>query len=241
MMTVNEVSKLTGVSVRALQYYDNIGLLHPAEFTESGYRKYDDTSLQRLQQILLFRELEFSLKEIKAILENPDFNKDEAIEQQITLLSLKKEHLENLITFARGLKNLGVKSMDFSAFDTKKLDEYAKEAKEKWKDTAAYNEYSEKSKRRSKEAENAINCGLMSIFEEFGKIKNTEPDSIQAQEMVKRLQSYITENYYQCTPKILSSLGAMYSAGGDFTENIDAVGGEGTAVFATKAISVFCK
>ena len=65
MMTVNEVSKLTGVSIRALQYYDKIGLLHPAEYTEAGYRLYDDTALARLQSILLFRELEFPLKDIK--------------------------------------------------------------------------------------------------------------------------------------------------------------------------------
>ena len=68
MMTVNEVSKLTGVSIRTLQYYDNIGLLKPAEYTESGYRLYDDVALERLQQILLFRELEFPLKDIKDII-----------------------------------------------------------------------------------------------------------------------------------------------------------------------------
>ena len=68
MMTVNEVSKLTGVSIRTLQYYDNIGLLKPAEYTESGYRLYDDAALERLQQILLFRELEFPLKDIKDII-----------------------------------------------------------------------------------------------------------------------------------------------------------------------------
>ena len=67
MMTVNEVSKLAGVSIRTLQYYDSIGLLKPAEYTESGYRLYDDAAMERLQQILLFRELEFPLKEIKEI------------------------------------------------------------------------------------------------------------------------------------------------------------------------------
>ena len=90
MMTVNEVSKLTGVSIRALQYYDKIGLLHPAEYTEAGYRLYDDTALERLQQILLFRELEFSLKEIQSILQSPDFDRDRALDQQICLLTLKK-------------------------------------------------------------------------------------------------------------------------------------------------------
>ena len=142
MMTVNEVSKLTGVSIRALQYYDKIGLLHPAEYTEAGYRLYDDTALERLQQILLFRELEFSLKEIQSILQSPDFDRDRALDQQICLLTLKKEHIENLITFARGLKQVGGMNMDFSAFDTAKMDEYATKAKEKWQHTNAYQEYS---------------------------------------------------------------------------------------------------
>ena len=79
MMTVNEVSKLTGVSIRTLQYYDSIGLLKPVEYTESGYRLYDDTSLDRLQQILLFKELEFPLKEIKGIIDAPNFDRNKAL------------------------------------------------------------------------------------------------------------------------------------------------------------------
>lgn len=79
MMTVNEVSKLAGVSIRTLQYYDSIGLLKPAEYTESGYRLYDDAAMERLQQILLFRELEFPLKEIKEIVTRPDFDKKKAL------------------------------------------------------------------------------------------------------------------------------------------------------------------
>ena len=132
MMTVNEVSKLTGVSIRTLQYYDTIGLLKPIEYTESGYRLYDDTSLERLQQILLFKELEFPLKEIKKIIDAPNFDRNKALEQQIELLTMKKEHLENLISFARGIKGIGVKYMDFKVFDTTKIDEYSKRAKEQW-------------------------------------------------------------------------------------------------------------
>ena len=97
MMTVNEVSKLTGVSIRTLQYYDKIGLLHPAKYTEAGYRLYNDAALETLQQILLFRELEFPLKDIKEIISRPDFDRSKALEQQIKLLTLKKEHIENLI------------------------------------------------------------------------------------------------------------------------------------------------
>ena len=226
MMTVNEVSKLTGVSIRALQYYDKIGLLHPAEYTEAGYRLYDDTALERLQQILLFRELEFSLKEIQSILQSPDFDRDRALDQQICLLTLKKEHIENLITFARGLKQVGGMNMDFSAFDTAKMDEYATKAKEKWQHTNAYQEYTQKNKGRSKDAEEALARGLMLIFSDFGKCKDGDPALPEAQALVKRLQAYISENYYQCTPEILQTLGAMYGAGGEFTENIDKTGGK---------------
>ena len=135
MITVHEVSKLTGVSVRTLQYYDKIGLLHPAKYTDSGYRLYDDAALVKLQQILLFRELEFPLKDIKLIMDSPDFDYRKALEQQIDLLTLKKEHLENLLNLARGIKAIGVNKMDFTAFDTSKIDEYAEKAKASWGNT----------------------------------------------------------------------------------------------------------
>lgn len=241
MMTVNAVSKLTGVSIRALQYYDKIGLLHPAEYTEAGYRLYDNTALEKLQQIMLLRELEFSLKEIKSILQSPDFDRDKALEQQIELLTLKKKHLDNLITFARGLKQIGGRTMDFTAFDTAKLDEYARQAKEKWQNTDAYREFADKSKGRSRKMEEALARGMMTIFEDFGKCKDADPGSDEAQALVKRLQAYISENYYQCTPEILNSLGTMYGARGEYTESIDKVGGKGTARFVEQAISIYCK
>lgn len=126
MMTVKQVSDLTGISVRTLQYYDKIGLMRPTKLTDAGYRLYDDTALERLQQILLFRELEFPLKEIKVILDSPNFDSKKALSQQIKLLELKKQHLENLIHFARGIKMIGVRAVDFSAFDRAKMDEYTK-------------------------------------------------------------------------------------------------------------------
>ena len=101
MRTVKEVSKLTGISVRTLHYYDQIGLLVPTAVTEAGYRLYDDNALEKLQQIMLYRELEFPLKDIKNIMESSDFDRNRALEQQIEMLTLKKEHLENLIMFRR--------------------------------------------------------------------------------------------------------------------------------------------
>lgn len=118
MMTVNEVSKRTGVSIRTLQYYDKIGLLRAAGRTEAGYRLYDDAALERLQQILLFRELEFPLKDIQKIVENPAFDRQKALEQQITLLTLKKQHLEDLIGLAQKIRSTGGMVMDFTVFDT---------------------------------------------------------------------------------------------------------------------------
>ena len=153
MMTVKEVSKLTGVSIRALQYYDKIGLMKPTGYTQSGYRLYDDTALEKLQQILLFRELEFPLKEIKEIISSADFDREKALEQQITLLTMKKEHLENLISLAREIRYKGEQTMDFSAFDTSKIDEYTRRAKEQWGNTAEYKESEEKAKGRTKEEE----------------------------------------------------------------------------------------
>lgn len=240
MMTVNEVSKLTGVSIRTLQYYDSIGLLKPTEYTESGYRLYDDTSLERLQQILLFKELEFPLKEIKTIIDAPGFDRNKALEQQIELLTMKKEHLENLINFAREIKWLGVKKMDFSAFDTKKMDEYSRRAKEQWGKTPQYKEFEEKAKNRTDDDQQSMMNNFMQIFVEFGEMKTLEPSDGKVQLQVKKLQDYITEHFYHCTKQILGSLGKMYAAGGEFTENIDKAGGVGTAEFTAKAIDLYC-
>ena len=240
MMTVNEVSKLTGVSIRTLQYYDKIGLLHPAKYTEAGYRLYDDAALETLQQILLFRELEFPLKDIKEIISSPDFDRSKALGQQIELLKLKKEHIENLIDLAVGIKAMGVKELTFDAFDTRKIDEYAAQAKASWGSTQAYKEYEEKSRGWTKEDNRKVHQGMIDIFVQFGQIREMDPASGDAQAMVKRLQDYITEHMYTCTKEILGGLGKMYGGGGDFTTNIDRIGGEGTAVFASRAIEIYC-
>ena len=241
MMTVNEVSKLAGVSIRTLQYYDKIGLLHPTGHTDAGYRLYDDTDLERLQHILLFRELEFSLKDIASIINSPDFDRTKALEQQIEMLKLKREHIDNLMNFALGIKLLGVKHMDFKAFDRSKLDEYSRQAKDMYKESPEYKEMEEKSKNRTKEEEGILADRFMLLFKEAGTLKDTDPASPEAQDLVKRIQDFITENLYTCSKKILSGLGKMYSGGGDFTKNIDEYGGEGTAEFIDKAIQIYCK
>jgi len=241
MRTISEVSRLSGVSRRTLQYYDEIGLLKPTEVTEAGYRLYDDEALAQLQQILLYRELQFPLKEISRILHSSDYDRNRALEQQIRLLTLKKEHLENLILWARGICGTGVKHMDFSAFDTRKMDEYAERAKESWGHTPQYHEFEEKQRNRTRADDQQLAEEMMKIFEELGKIRQTPPDGEAAQALVKQLQDFITQHFYKCTDEILLGLGRMYAGGGSFTENIDAAGGEGTAAFACAAIEQYCR
>ena len=305
-MTVKQVSKLTGVSVRTLQYYDDIGLLSPSERTEVGYRLYEEAQLATLQEILLFRELEFPLKDIKAILDSPAYDKERALHQQIELLTLKKERLEGLIRLAEELKNeqsnvqrgTGNKSqegsadpagnpdesgtriesrterrkershtMDFTAFDKTKLEEYKKRAREQYSDTDAYKEYEVKSAGRTSEDEQVFAKEFMAIFAKFGALledgtdSNTAGDnaaassseasspeasspkasSPKAQALVQELRDYITEHFYTCTPEILSGLGKMYAADGEFKENIDRAGGTGTAEFVSQAIDIYCR
>lgn len=239
MMTVHQVSALTGVSVRALHHYDAIGLLKPAEVSEAGYRLYDEASLERLQLILLFRELQFPLKDIRGILESPSFDRNRALEQQIELLKLRREHLDNLILLAQGILLTGVNHLTFEPFDTAKIDEYVAEAKQSWGDTAAYREYENKRRGRGREEELALGQGLMDILAGFAGLKDGPADAPEARAHVERLRGYLDEHYYACTPEILRGLATLYAGGGRFTENIDAAGGAGTAAFAARAIEAY--
>lgn len=241
MKTVNEIAKLAHVSVRTLHHYDAIGLLKPTVITEAGYRLYDDAALERLYLILLFRELEFPLKDIQAILDAPDYDRNRILEQQVEMLKAKANHLQNLIHLANGIKLLGVRYLEFNNWDPKKIDEYSAQAKNLYGKTEAWKEYSEKAKGRSKGQEQALGEGVMELFTKLGTMKELSADSPEVQAWVKQLQGYITEHFYTCTPQILQGLGEMYAGGGSMTENIDAVGGKGTGAFALEAIKVYCK
>lgn len=240
MKTVKEVSRLTGVSIRALHHYDTIGLLKPSRVTEAGYRLYDEAALEKLSMILVFRELGFPLKEIQAILDAPDYDRNRVLQQQIALLEEKVTHLQNRIDFARGIKLMGVKYMDFKKFDAKKLDDYSAQAKTLYGKTAAYKEFEAKEKGRSKEQSNALGQQVMDFFVRLGALRQEDPGSEAVQAWVKELQAFFTEHFYNCTPQILQGLGETYAGGGSMTENIDAAGGAGTGAFAKAAIDIYC-
>jgi len=241
MKTVTDIAKITGVSVRTLHHYDAIGLLKPTDVTEAGYRLYDDAALERLYLILLFRELEFPLKEIQGILDAPDFDRNRILERQVELLKAKANHLQTLIHLANGIKLIGVKHLEFNNWNPKKIDEYQAQAETLYGKTEAWQEYTQKAKNRTKEQNKNINDKVMDFFVELGRIKHLSPDSMEAQTWVNELQTFFTENFYTCTPQILKGLGEMYAGGGSMTENIDAAGGKGTGAFALEAIKIYCK
>ena len=241
MKTVKEVSRITGVSVRTLHHYDSLGLLKPTRVTEAGYRLYDDEALRRLQSILLLRELQFPLKEIKEILDSPGFDPMEALAQQIELLELQRQRLDALITHARQIQKTGVIDMNFKPYDTSKMDEYAAQAKAKWGKTDAYKEFEQKTAGQTSQQMQSTGDALMDIFAEIGAIRHLSPASPEAQTLVAKLQAFITGNYYTCTKQILRGLGQMYIAGDSMTDNINRAGGDGTAEFAHQAIEIFCK
>ena len=234
MRTVSQVSSITGVSVRMLRYYDAVGLLRPAKVTEAGYRLYDDASLERLHRILMYRELDFTLEEIRKLLDEADADPMEALSRQIGLLEARKERLEAVIAQAKEIRERGYFEMKKDRFDV-----YSEKAREQWGDTPAWKEYEEKSEGRTAQRQRQLGNGLMEIFVRMGGARKLGPESSEAQALVKELQDYITAHYYTCTPQILRGLGQMYAAGGEFTENIDKAGGAGTAVFARDAIDIY--
>lgn len=242
---IKEFAKLTGVSVRTLHFYDEIGLLKPSSVDEqNGYRFYDENSLTRMKEILFYRELDFPLKEIRTILSSPDYDKQKALKGQKHLLTLKKERLERLISALNGAMKgelFDMNVFDNSEFEAKRK-EYAKEARKKWGDTAAYRECVEKTAGYSEDKFKSLSSAMDEKISEFAECKRNgfAPDSNEARILVKKWQNFITENYYSCTEEILAGLGEMYVADERFRENIDRHG-DGTAQFMRDAITAYCK
>lgn len=240
MLTIKEVSKLCGVTVRTLHYYDEIGIFKPSLINDSRYRLYSEDSLIKLQEILFFKELDFSLKEIKNIVSNPKYDRKYALNMQKDILIKKKNRIEDLIKLIN-------KSMDdsfilglekFKEEEIEKMKEnYKKEVKERWGNTLEYREfkdkgYSYKDNERFKE-------DIESIFSRFKGVVSLGEGSKEAQELVELWHEYINNNFYTCSKEILSNLGDMYVYDERFKKNIDK-DFEGLSEFINKAIKVYC-
>lgn len=195
-----------------------------------------------MQQILFFRELDFTLNEIKEIMINPNYNKNEVFNKHKELLIERKKRIDGLITLIdKTIK--GDNDMSFKEFDYSKIEEskrkYSQEVKKRWGNSEEYNECETKTKSYDKKAWNVINEEMVDILKSFADNINEDPNSDVVQSLVEKWRAYITKNFYKCTKEILSGLGLMYTGDERFKENIDKYG-EGTAEFMAKAIEIYC-
>ncbi len=241
--SIGSLSKLSGVSIRALHYYDKLGLLRPSEVAQSGYRYYDDAAVEKLWQILFFRELDFPLNEIAQILSSPAFDRDRALAEHRNLLMQKRERLDRLITLVSNAMK-GETNMEFKPFDTSEIDslrnQYAEEAKARWGETETYRESAWRTAKYSPEDFARIQEQSNDLFREFAALVGVAPSDERVQALVKRWQALISESYYFCSDEILEGLGQMYVADERFTKNLDKFGA-GTAQFMSDAIAAYCK
>lgn len=241
-MKIHELAKMSGVTVRTLHYYDEIGLLKPSEITEAGYRLYDEENIAALQQILFFRELGFSLNAIRDIMGNPHYDKTEALKKQKELLIQKRSRLDGLIALLdKHIK--GENTMSFKEFDSRELEaarnRYADEVKARWGGSDTFCEYAAKTEGYDDRHWSLLAGEGAQILQQFSRLRHLPPEDNAAQELVEAWQAYISANFYRCTKEILSCLGSMYIEDERFQKNIDK-NGEGTAAFMAKAIAVYC-
>ncbi len=238
-MNINKVSQLTGVTIRTLQYYDKINLLKPSRTKESNYRQYTKKDLELLQQILFYKELDYTLTEIKEIIYNPNFDIQVSLQNQKKLLQLKQSRLTRLInSIDNTLK--GENNMSFNQFNTEDIDKYKDEVKEKYENTEAYKEFQQKTSNYSTNDWSNIKNETSEILKKFSNINNLSPDSEEAKKLVEQWKNYISTNFYECTNDILLSLADMYISDERFKINLDKYG-EDTATFMSNAIKQYCQ
>jgi DNA-binding transcriptional MerR regulator len=241
-MRVKEVAELVGVSVRTLHYYDEIGLLTPDSTTESGYRLYSDDNLDTLQQILFFRELGFSLKEIKRILGSPSFNRQEALIMHRKMLRKKRDQLDKMLgTIDKTIKHLkGELEManeeKFRGFDFSH-NPYEEEARKIWGDKAV-DDSNTKIACMSEDKQRALVEEMESIYRRLAALRHGPPESDEAQAAIKAWYDLLNANFSTYSPETFKTLGQMYVDDERFTESIDRFG-KGLAVFMRNAMAVF--
>ena len=240
-MRINEVAKLTGVSARTLQYYDEIGLLVP-EKLNNGYRDYSDENLDKLQKILFYRFLKFKLNEIKELLDG-DIDSLKILEQQRELILKEKEkfeiilnNIEKTIKTYKGEQKMTIEEK-FNGFKKEDLNKYEDEAIGKYgKETI------EESKKRQSGKEDIVAEKFNSVFRSMAEYRknNINIEEKEVQSKVEELYNYMNKYAFDCSVEVFSYIGKGYSQNPEFKNNIDKFG-EGVAEYTSKAIDVYCK
>lgn len=246
---VKEVAEITRITVRTLHHYDKMGLLKPEFVSESGYRFYNDNNLERLQQILFFKEIGFNLYEIKKILDTPSFDRKKALENHKYLLIKKKERLEQVIKTVEKTINsikegkIMKKKEMFNGFDMNEIEKhkekYAEEVRQKWGHTDSYRESERKTTKYTIEDWERIQTKNTEIYQKIIDYMKNGPEDPDVQEGISEWRKSITENFYNCTPEIFRGLGEMYVSDNRFTEFYEKMK-PGMALFMKKAIDFYC-
>lgn len=245
---VKEVAQLAKISVRTLHHYDEIGLLSPRSISSAGYRQYTDHELERLQQILFFKEIGFSLQQIKGMLDSPDFDRKRALIAHKTLLIEKKQRFEKLIhTVDKTIQSIqGGMEMSqnemFEGFDMTRIEEhkqkYAAEARNKYGE-AMMDKVEERTDAYTKNDWAGIMANWETIYQKVIAAMDRGAADHDVQKAIGELRQHITNHFYDCTPEIFRGLGELYVADERFTKNIDQYK-EGLAVFLRDAMHIYC-
>ncbi|WP_028593389.1 MerR family transcriptional regulator [Paenibacillus assamensis] len=249
MYKVKEVADLAGISVRTLHHYDSIGLLKPKKIEENGYRYYNDDDLERLQQILFFKELEVPLVEIQRIIDHPSFDRKHALVSHRSMMLQKKHRLERLIhTVEETLQSMkGAIAMTkedmFEPFDMAEIEEhqkkYEQEVEEKYGHTDAYKESQEKTSTYTADDWKQIKHEWDSLYKQIAERMDKGPADEEVQALISEYRSLITANFYNCTLEIFRGLGDLYTSDPRFTKNIDKVK-PGLSSFLQQAMHIYC-
>jgi MerR family transcriptional regulator, thiopeptide resistance regulator len=242
-LTIKQLADLAGVSVRTLHYYDQINLLPPEKVNSNGYRQYNEASLRRLQQILFYRELGLTLEEIGRILDRPDFNELQALEQhraalydQIKRLQALVKTVDHTISHLKGESLMSQKEF-FNGFNPEKQAEYEKEIAEKYgSDVLAASkkvwDASTPDERNGILAEGqAINLALVEAMP-------SGPGSPAAQAQVEAWRNYLSRNFWSPSDEQYLALGQGYAEHPDFRATYEAIQ-PGLADFLAKAIEIY--
>ena len=246
---IKETADIAGISIRTLHHYDQFGLVKPESSSPSGYRLYSDRDIEKLQQVLFFKELGFSLKETKEIINDKSFDKNKALKNHKELLLKKKKRLEEIIysidktiEYIEGDKEIGKIEM-FKAFNMDEIkkhqEKYFKETKQKYGESNAYAECEKKTAQYSEYKWKEVMEKASGIFQRIAECMEKSPADEEVQIAVGQWKQHITESFYNCTLETFRSLGDLYVTDRRFTKNIDKIK-PGLACFLKDAIHIYC-
>lgn len=242
--TVKELADLAGVTRRTLHYYDEIGLLEPAEVGENGYRYYAEENLLTLQQILFYREMGLSLNRIRELLERPDFDVVAALEAHRRALKVRARRIDELIdTVDRTIQHIkGEADMNpkkfFEAFDEETQKKYEEEAMQRW-DSKLVKDSTDRWRSYSKEKQQAVMAEAGQIYEDIAAHMSEGPDGPNVQAALARWHQNL-RNFYEPSVAILRGLGTMYAADPRFAERFASLHPD-LPEFLVEAVGVYCE